>query len=1055
MTVKVEWVRYGRGAIEALRASIAAAKGSEPLAPVTVVVPSNHVGVATRRLLASGAFGPTSGRGTGMVAVSFMTPYRLAELLGASTLAGSGRRPVSTPVIAAAMRTALRAQPGLFTPVADHAATEAALVAAYRELRDVSPAGLDALARCGSRARDVVRLHRETRRQLEPEWYDEQDLMRVAVTRLQQGSGGDLDGLGHLVVHLPQHVTRHVGELLGAAGMARDVTVVAGYSGVERADAEVVDGVRRISGDGALSAPPFSEAVLPVTAESTRIVVASDGDDEVRVAARAVIDAVRAGTSLDRIAVLYASPEPYARLAHEHLQAAGIATNGPAVTPLASRLVGRFLLDLLALPERGVRRQDFFAWLSAAPVVVDGRWAPTGVWERLSREAGVVAGRADWDGRLATRAADDAALAELLAADGDEGSMSRAERLRADAAAARRLRAFVIDLIDDLAEAARAPRAWGEHAAWARRHLAALLGGLDRRDDWPDAERKAAERVEAAIDRLGALDAVEGPVELEVFRRTLALELDGDLGRVGRFGEGVLVGHLGMGVGLDLDLVVVLGMTEGTCPAPVRDDSLLPDRERAATGGELAPRRARLDRQHRELLATLAGSGSMLLGVPLGDLRRNTQRVASRWVLDIASSLAGTTWWSKELLAADVPWVEHARSFEAGIRRLTFPATEQEHRLHSLLVAAPDGPAALEAASDDTVLDGAAALVGARRSKQFTRFDGNLTGLDVRSPMTSSTSATTMQSWAACPYAYFVGTLLGVDEIENPEDRLEIAPVDKGSLVHDVLERFIVAVLESGEIPSPDEPWSAAHRAHMADIGAAVCADYESRGLTGRPIFWERERVRILRDLQRFLDEDQKRRAADRTRPIAAELAFGFARGAAPVAFELADGRQLRFRGKADRVDVGDDGTIHVVDYKTGGMGSYRDLSEEAPDGRGRLLQLPVYGLAARQHLARPDADVKAEYWFVTAKGEFKPKGYVVTDDVLDVVRGTLGHIVAGIEAGVFPSHPTASSTYVFVECPACDPDHLGHVELRRAWDRKRTSPDLAPYADFAEPIDV
>src|SRR3954447_8944335 len=82
MGLSVQWVRYGREAAQALRASIAAAKAGEPLAPVTVVVPSNHVGVAARRLLATGALGPVSG-GIGLVAVTFVTPYRLAELLGA------------------------------------------------------------------------------------------------------------------------------------------------------------------------------------------------------------------------------------------------------------------------------------------------------------------------------------------------------------------------------------------------------------------------------------------------------------------------------------------------------------------------------------------------------------------------------------------------------------------------------------------------------------------------------------------------------------------------------------------------------------------------------------------------------------------------------------------------------------------------------------------------------------------------------------------------------------------------------------------------------------
>ena len=179
----MEWTGYGREAAEALRAVIARTKADEPLAPVTVVVPSNHVGVAARRLLASGALGPTCNRGTGLVAVSFMTPYRLAELVGAPALAATGRRPVSTPVVAAALRASLADQPGLFAPVAQHPATETALVAAYRELREVSPHGLDAIARKGARAHDVVRLHRATRERLEPGWYDEQDLMSTPRSR--------------------------------------------------------------------------------------------------------------------------------------------------------------------------------------------------------------------------------------------------------------------------------------------------------------------------------------------------------------------------------------------------------------------------------------------------------------------------------------------------------------------------------------------------------------------------------------------------------------------------------------------------------------------------------------------------------------------------------------------------------------------------------------------------------------------------------------------------------------------------------------------------------
>ncbi|MGH9081560.1 MAG: hypothetical protein ACRDYE_16050, partial [Acidimicrobiales bacterium] len=114
MSVRTRWVPYGRPAGQALRQAIHEAKAGDPLSPVSVVVPSNHVGVATRRLLASGSLGPVADRGTGLAAVTFLTVYRLGELLGAAPLAAQGRRPVSTPVLGAALRAALAERPGVF-----------------------------------------------------------------------------------------------------------------------------------------------------------------------------------------------------------------------------------------------------------------------------------------------------------------------------------------------------------------------------------------------------------------------------------------------------------------------------------------------------------------------------------------------------------------------------------------------------------------------------------------------------------------------------------------------------------------------------------------------------------------------------------------------------------------------------------------------------------------------------------------------------------------------------------------------------------------------------
>jgi ATP-dependent helicase/nuclease subunit B len=410
-----------------------------------VVVPTNAVGVAARRLLAGGSMGPVCGRGVGLAAVTFLTPGRLAELLAAPVLAGAGRRPVSTPVLAAALRAVLAEDPGVFGPVATHPATEAALVGAYRELRDVSPGALDALAGAGPRAAAVVRLCTAAAGRLAERWYDEHDLMAATADLLRGRRGrATAAGLGAVVVHLPQRLTRSAAAMLAAAGARADVPVLVGATGDARADAEVLASVARLAPP---PLPPVGTGGV-VAAGRTRIVTTSDADDEVRAAVRAVVAAAESGTPLARIAVLHASPVPYARLVSEHLAAAGIPSNGAAVVPLASRVAGRWLLHLLVLPDRGLRREDVFAWLASAPVRHDGRRAPVVAWERLSRRAGVVAGRSDWDRRLATLAADLRARADEADADPDAPAWL-AERNREEAARAEALRSFVVGLADE------------------------------------------------------------------------------------------------------------------------------------------------------------------------------------------------------------------------------------------------------------------------------------------------------------------------------------------------------------------------------------------------------------------------------------------------------------------------------------------------------------------------------------------------------------------------------------------------------------------------------
>jgi hypothetical protein len=392
--------------------------------------------------------------------------------------------------------------------------------------------------------------------------------------------------------------------------------------------------------------------------------------------------------------------------------------------------------------------------------------------------------------------------------------------------------------------------------------------------------------------------------------------------------------------------------------------------------------------------------------------------------------------------------IEHTASFDAGLRHLASPATEQEHRLRSLLSGG------LVSAADQTLARGAE-VIAARRSDNFTRFDGNLAGLTIPSPVDQVTSATRLELWAGCPFAYLQQFLLGIAEVENPEDELRISPLDKGSLVHEILERFILEVLArpTDQQRASDQPWTKDDLAELVGIAHEVCDRFEGEGLTGRPIFWRRDRAQIVADLSRFLDNDSTHRQATGTRPIAAELAFGFGRppvGGVPL--RLPDGRVVTFRGKADRVDVAAGNQVYVVDYKTGKTTAFEKLSEANPDLQGRKLQLAVYGEAARLAHGTPDSRVRAEYWFVSKKGGFERIGYELTADIRDRVGTTIGVMVSGIESGVFPNYTTEMSTSPMITCAYCDPDRLGVVEVRRRWQRKRADPALRIFADLAEP---
>ncbi|MFT7649902.1 MAG: ATP-dependent helicase/nuclease subunit B [Candidatus Poriferisodalaceae bacterium] len=1047
--LRVRPTPFGRPAAERLRQLISDIKADDPLVPVTVLVPTNYVGVSIRRQLASGELGQVTSAGTGLVGIDLLTPYRMAELFGAPILAEVGRRPVSNPVVAAAVRGVLNNDPGLFAGVLEHPSTERSLVRLHRELRDLAPDQLDVLAAGGARAADVIRIHRAVDAALCDQWYDEFDLMSAAVEVFATGPALLLER-GHILLHLPQDLTLNAAAMLRAAAEHVDMTVLAGVVGVAKADEATAEVCRR------LGATLPSVELEPTTAD--HIVSASDADDEVRTVVRHLIDALRSGTPLERMAVLYGSDEPYGRLLDEQLRAAGIARNGDAVRTLAETLVGRTVLALLGLPDRSFRRADVLDLLASAPIRKrDGQpgLAPVNAWERVARRAGVVGGLSEWNRRLGQLITDHRG-------DVDELQMTDPESLRItqlgrEIRQAEQLLEFVTELADRLGPGV-VPTTWSGIGTWARSLLARYLGSGDDRHEWPDLEVEAAERIDAAFDRLAGLDEVEPTTSLLVFRRTLELELDSGLGRVGSLGEGLFVGRVGQALGLDLDRVFVLGMAEGTFPGRRSDDSLMPDAERSALDGALAQRSNDVNNDHRLFLAALASASvERILFFPRGDLRRSSERVHSRWLLDTAEQLAGERRQPEDLHRdahdPSITWISEVPSFVAGIRRSSFPATEQEYDLASLLAHHEAGLAPRDHDLRDQSLaySQGIELIEARGSRRFTRFDGNLSNVvTAEGVRTDVVSPTRLEGWAACPHRYLFQSVLGVAPVERPDEVLRISPLDQGSLVHNVLDLFVTARLEA---MNAGDHWTPAEaQRHMTALADEECDRVEARGQVGKDIFWRRDRRVILNDLVAFLEQEGRREIQGAV--VQSELGFGID-GARqrPVPLDLSNGQTVRFRGSIDRVERAADGRIIVIDYKTGNAQRFTGLTEEDPDKRGTKLQLPVYAHAARVALGEPNAAVHAAYWFITEEpGRWKWVGLNVNEQVMRRFDEVVSLIINGINAGVFPHHPDPRETTMYVSCEYCDPDGLGTRDLRTNWMRKRLDPAVIVYTELAEP---
>jgi RecB family exonuclease len=728
-------------------------------------------------------------------------------------------------------------------------------------------------------------------------------------------------------------------------------------------------------------------------------------------------------------------------------------------SPVSERPLGRQTLGLLALYDGELSRRAVMDFLTDArlPSALHDEFQtiPAARWDSISREAGIVEGAEQWRMRLQ-------ALREDLEGEQDQGE--RPAWVNERIADVEKLKTFIEDLDAQLnAHPGRAP--WAAHLDYLQKVLLRYVEG--------------SEVIVASLRGLERFTALESEVGfeqfLEVVRRAVETLRSEDVldARAGAFARrGINVVAVNSLAGIEFARVWMLGATERSFPPPARQDPILLDEERAAfskrAGAELAPR-ARRGREE-ELLFALAceAAGERLV---LSYARRATgesrPRLPSVFFRELASQLAGRRVSAQEaplLQRTDVEripgdaigtpirggkYAPEAASVTAAAQG-AISASERDRTFLQARVTQPLAIATFERAAPAFAR---ARIAGdARRSPAYSEWDGALSEA-AREAIAALIgperifSATALESYAECPQRFLMSSLLRIRRVEDPERTVRIDSRRRGSLFHRIFQRFYEEWSRHGSAAlAPD----AAQR--MEAIADEECNRARDRGETGYPAMWEADRMEVIEDCLAWLEAE---RADERTAalPLAAtEARFGPARPGEPPGSLARDepielepnGRRLRLAGRIDRVSWDRDppSRFRITDYKTGKV--YEERSAQLQGGR--MLQLPLYVIAAARLFGVDPSAGEAAYVFPTRRGEFKEVTW--TREQLagrwDDVNALLAAMLEAMARGDFMIAPWDPEK----PCRICDMNEVCPVPRKKYVERKQRDQRLARFVE-------
>ena len=192
-------------------------------------------------------------------------------------------------------------------------------------------------------------------------------------------------------------------------------------------------------------------------------------------------------------------------------------------------------------------------------------------------------------------------------------------------------------------------------------------------------------------------------------------------------------------------------------------------------------------------------------------------------------------------------------------------------------------------------------------------------------------SVSAVETYLACPFKFFAQYVLRLEE--EPDDEEVMDPRRQGQFIHTVFQSFFSAWQQTGR-----RAITAANLDEARALFATVVEKHVARLPEAEAAL---ERTRLLgSSVAEGLAEAVFRMEAERSNEVVERLLEHPLKG--EFEFEGPGGRRtVALRGVADRLDLLEDGTVRLIDYKL----------SSAPS-RSRALQLPIYGLCAEQRLA-------------------------------------------------------------------------------------------------------